>query len=873
VRGGSNWQTYSYQAGEAWRAEDSTVLAVADQQNSQHPDLEDLQTLFASIHEKAVAAGALQSAAIDPALDQEQVRLDQLLTQLRQQETQRPDPVLVANASPSPGPLWTSVPHSPSAEVDPLPQPLPPQQVTHPQPPQIEAPSAVNRERARLEQVLAELRQEKSSTSPPQTAPPLEIPSPVVQRPDPVQPVTPREDGTVILTPSLEQTQPLELLTEPLFTAPPLSDLPSTITDVPETQDQLLQPQPFLGQLGDSDVLPPLRRDTLIPFPETVAILPPEPEVEEETSLSPLQRPMTRLFGFETASSLHQGEVILRIGANTFGNPQDFRTVLFDEDNRGNDIRLGFDVGLTDQLQFSLGAEGKDDTIFANIFAEESGVSFIYQGIPAQLKWRLHEGETLSTAVVLGAQFAANTVPGNSVNQALSTDPASRKLILTTDRSVSNALLAEDSSIYYSRAVPVSYQVTPRIRVHANPQVSVFPDRIPVTNLQGDAASLVDAGVGFDGQTLDYFGTVVGLGLGLDYDVNELFKFSADVTPILSGSNMLARGGDDSLFVPETVFNAGVRWSPNSRLGVNLYLTNRCSPTAASPANLLAQVGGDTGIGLDFLYLPDLLGTYEIEKRDTYPEGASFLSGLSSFPSTTLPLDGVIYEVAYGTNERFTQTARFGVLDDLEIVLYHDSVGNDTFPREGALMGRLALQRDRGRAGVTGALALGLLGFEGTDGATDVALYAELPLGYRARSYNYSLGLIPKLLVPTQASGRGNTLGVTVDGRLNLSQNTQLLGSFTPILSGDNQLRAGKVGERALGLENDVSVSLYSLGVRQLFATENSLYALDLFVGNSAGTYGQQGLLSLPNQENQVGVRLNVMNGTPTNVYQPPGAE
>ncbi|NJK63611.1 MAG: hypothetical protein HC921_13815 [Synechococcaceae cyanobacterium SM2_3_1] len=506
----SHWQTYSYQAGEAWRGESSAVVAASDPKNLQHPDLEDLQALFATIHEKAVAAGALQSAAIDPALNQEQARLDHLLTQLRQQEAERQSPVLVASASPSPDPLWTTVPHSPSAEVDPVVQPLPPQQVTDPQPPQIQAPSAVNRERARLEQVLAELRQEKSPTSPPQAAPPVEISSPVVQRSDPAQPLAPREDGTVILTPSLEQTQPLELLTEPLFTAPPLSDLPSSITDVPETQDQLLQPQPFLGQLGDSDVLPPLRRDTLIPFPETVAILPPEPEVEEDTSLSPLQRPMTSLFGFETASSLHQGEVILKIGANTFGNPQDFRTVLFDQDNRSNDIRLGFDVGLTDQLQFSLGAEGKDDTIFANIFAEESGVSFIYQGIPAQLKWRVHEGETLSTAVVLGAQFAANTVPGRIDNQALSTDPASRKLILTTDRSVSNALLAEDSSIYYSLAVPISYQMTPRIRFHANPQVSVFPDRIPVTNVQGDAASLVDADVGFDGETLDYFGTVVG---------------------------------------------------------------------------------------------------------------------------------------------------------------------------------------------------------------------------------------------------------------------------------------------------------------------------------------------------------------------------
>ncbi|MFQ3583976.1 MAG: hypothetical protein SNJ85_03445 [Cyanobacteriota bacterium] len=739
--------------------------------------------------------------------------------------------------------------------------------------------SLVRREQARLEHLLVGVRQQALSQTSPSTlthrgeADPLPLAGKTLLAQSlPLDHLDQVSDTPppVILTPSLQQNQLPEVLTEPAFSAPPLSDLPSANLNVPEIQDQLLQPQPFLGQLRDQDILPPLRRNTLVPFPELatpVALAETPLTSGEDRYRSPLERPMTRLFGFETATPLKQGELVLSAGGNSFGNPQDFRTVFSDVTNRSNDIRFGLDYGISDQLQFSLGAEGKDDTIFANLVAEDSGVSVIYQGIPAQVKWQVYEGEKLSSALVFSTQFPANTVPGNVINQSLSVNPSSRKVILTLDRNVNNALLAEDSSVYFSLAAPITYQWSPRIRLHANPQVSVFPDRIPVTNLRGNAGELVNAEIGFDGESLKYFGTVVGLGLGLDYDISRVLQFSADVTPILSGTNTLAPGGEDSLFVPKSVWNVGVRWTPNSRLGVNLYLTNRFGPLTASPANLLVQPGGDSGIGLDFVYLPDLIGAYSIAKRDTYPEPSAFLSGLNGFPSTTLPLDGVVYELAYGSKARFTQTARWGVLDDLEIVTYRDTVGNDTFPIEVGLLGRLALVGDRGRPGVTAALSAGALGFEGTDGATDVALYADLPIGYRARSSAYSVGFTPKLLVPTEASGRGNTLGITLDGRWNLSESTQLLGSYTPILSGENQLLSGKIGERAQ--RPDGNVSLYSLGVRQMFQTDHSLYALDLYVGNTAGSYAQQGLLGLPNGENQVGLRLNILNGIPT----PPDAQ
>ncbi len=830
------------------------------------------------------------------AIQVEQERLEQLLADIRQQNV--PAAVISEDPTTQPGKIYSSgLGHTLLAQALPLDQttdsptsPLIPSllpiqlqeptttlaQVLPPPPSPVEttggnssSTSGLEWQRERLDQLLNQVRQQQSRSFEFEAGDPSVGAAETAQQPSSLNQALPISQGQStpteieILSPTLEQNQLPDVLRDPVFSAPPLSDLPSANFNTPEIRDQLLQPQPFLGQLNDQDIVRPLQRHSLVPFP---TLRPPEPVAATpsvDRYLSPLERPMTRLFGFETADPLQRGELVLTAGGNSFGNPQDFRTVLGGDTNRSNDIRVGLDYGITNQLQFSIGAEGKDDTIFANLIGDNTGVSVIYQGIPAQLKWQMFEGERLSSALVLGAQFAANTVPGNSINQALSNSSSSRKIILTTDISVNNALLAEDSSVYYSVAAPITYQWSPRIRLHANPQVSVFPDRIPVSIVRGNSADLADAGIGFDGESLKYLGTIVGLGLGLDYDISPVIQFSADITPILSGSNTLDVGGDDSLFVTRSVWNTGVRWTPNSRLGVNFYYTNRFGPLTASPANILGQPGGDSGVGLDFIYLPDLIGEYTIAQRNTYPEAPSFLSGLNGMPSTTLPLGGVLYELAAGSQDRFTQTVRVGVLDDLELVGYRDVVGNDTFPVELGFLGRLALVGDRGRPGVTAAISAGALGFEGTDGATDVALYGDLALGYRARSEDYSVGVTPKFLVPTEASGRGNTLGVTLDGRWNVGESTQILGSYTPVLEGENQLLSGLVGERSRPLEGNVS--LYTLGVRQLFETDNSLYALDLFVSNASGSYGQQGLLGLPDGQNQVGVRFSVLNGIPGN--------
>lgn len=687
-------------------------------------------------------------------------------------------------------------------------------------------------------------------------------------------PSSPPVEAPVILTPSLKQNQPSNLDQDPRFFAPSIQELPPASQNAPQLSDELVEPESFFGQLNDSEIVPPLSLNSLAPFPELkpaqIALLPPESPSPEDPSLSPLERPATSLFGFETATTLKQKELLVSLGGTSFANRNGLPTLnlddpenpTFDEPGRSNDLRLRFDYGITDRWQLTLGIEGKDDTVIFDLVNPESGLSFVYQGIPLQLKWQAYEGDKVSTAVVLGAQFPYNTVPAGSEVQQLSQDPSSRKIFYSNSLEIEDAILAEDSSTHLSLAVPITYQVSRRGRLHINPQMSIFPDRIPVTNRVGDREDVVEANIGFDGDTLQYFGTVLGLGLGFDYELNPRLTFSGDVTPILSGRNMIADTDNDSLFVSTPVWNVGVKFVPNNRLGFNLYATNRFAPVSGSPANLIAQPGGDSGIAMDFIYLPDLGTNYAITKRKTYPKASAFFSGINTFSTAVLPIGSTSYEIAYGTNGRFAQTTHFGLLDDLELVLNYSSVSrsesNQSASPEAGLFGRLAVIPDRGQTGLAAAIGAGLLTFGGADGSTEVVVYSEFPFSFRSARSSANLMLTPKFIVPNQTTSlTSNLIGITVGTRWTLGESTEFIGEYTPILQGDNQL----VNEP--GQIVDGGSSVYGLGLRKLFETDNSAYALDLYWGNSPGNYGFQGLTALPNGETQLGVRFNVLNGIP----------
>ncbi len=588
-----------------------------------------------------------------------------------------------------------------------------------------------------------------------------------------------------------------------------------------------------------------------------------ESNLNEQKKLTAFERPLFRLFGFETANTLKQSEFIFNISGTTYNTPNDFR--LFEspgsEENRSNDTNIGFTYGISDDIQFSFQLAGKDDAAFANLVRPNSSLQFFNGTSAGQIKWKYYDDESLKAALVVGLEFSSPVALFSRGNRTINfSTPGPRQ---ASDGGGGNQFTATDNSVYFSLALPITYQATNQLSFSLNPQVSFFPSSIPASTISGSTSSLIANNVGFDGSSLqNYYGTVVGLGLGVNYMLTPRLQFAADVTPILSGRNS-AGVTDGSLFIQRVVWNAGLQFAPNNRTALSFYATNRFGPSASSASNLLVQPNGDVGYGFQFSYLPDFADLYKIERREIYSPPSTFLSYLNGLPSTTLPVYSTLYQLSFGTNGRVNPSVRFGLLDDLELAVSFSSNNTKSLPLELSAIARLAIVQDNGENYTfASTLGLGITNLYVSDPLL-VTLYFDIPTSYRLTSA-LTLTATPKLVVPAQFAGQSNILGLTLGGIYNITDTTQIMGEYTPIFSGSNQL----TNVDRFSLDPNASpysgkTNIFNIGVRQLFPSGNSLYAVDLYFTNSSSDYGLQGISAIANGGKQVGIRFSVLNGVP----------
>jgi hypothetical protein len=380
---------------------------------------------------------------------------------------------------------------------------------------------------------------------------------------------------------------------------------------------------------------------------------------------------------------------------------------------------------------------------------------------------------------------------------------------------------------------------------------------LPAAVTNGSSNNLRNAGIGFDGSNLNYYGTVIGLGFGATYQISPQLQLAADFTPIVAGTNNINSGGNNTLFTRQPVWNVGLQYNPDRRSAIKLYATNRFSATAASPANLLTQPGNDWAIGLGGSFVPDFSGRYPVDRRSSYPPVKDLLFSATGYPATTLPVGTIAYGVGVASHGQIAPSVRWGVLDGFEFALSHSNSGRRAMPIETHVMARWGLLPDLGRSGVSGNLDIGLSRIDGTNLELGYSLYASTPLRYRLPGNSVNLELAPKLIIPAQFQGIRPTLGVAIGGSWRVAQNTEIMGQITPILFGDNQLRSDS------SFDFRGRQPVYSLGIRQLFPNGNSTYGLEAYYTNAAGSLGYQSLSALPERDTQLGLRFTVLNGTP----------
>jgi hypothetical protein len=613
------------------------------------------------------------------------------------------------------------------------------------------------------------------------------------------------------------------------------SDLDSIIQPqnwpTPNPESKLVQNQPSTPApaVPSSPLLPP----TMVPRP-------------------PLQDAAYGLLGWETATPIGKDRLLIQFGGSSFNNPKDFRNAT--SPNRSNDAHLDLVYGISNDFQITASLSGKDDTIFQDLVNNGSQIQVISNIIPLQAKWRFYNGDRLQVSTVLGVEFPDPVAAlfFRSGKSILYSQPAA-------NGNGQDSIFVQDTSIVLGLGLPISYQATENLRLHLNPRVGFFPSQLGVTTTTGDPNGIVNGGIGFNGTQLKYHGTVFGIGLGASYSLSPKLQIAADFTPILAGTNSIDRANGNSLLTARPVWNMGLQYTPNDRSTLGLYATNRFSATTSGPSNLLVQPGNDFAVGLNVSYLTGNTGEAPGEKRSTYPNQSAFWAGAGGYPSTTLPSNSILYQLGLGNREQFNLGVRYGLTDDLELAISYNNANRLEMPVETSLMGRWGLVPDRGQEGISGALGLGLLRIEtpGSDTQLGYSLYAETPISYRLPGGKLSVQATPKLIIPAQFQGVPRTLAVSLGADYQIFSNTQLFGSITPSIFGDNQLVTGNT------LAFRGSTPVYNLGMRQLFPSGNSTYGVELYYTNGAGSTGYQSTSALPNGDTQFGLRFSILNGTP----------
>lgn len=382
--------------------------------------------------------------------------------------------------------------------------------------------------------------------------------------------------------------------------------------------------------------------------PETL----PEKELNQgNITFSPLAE---QLLFQPTAKQLGKGEVFFNLDTRTFFFPDLVRGAVDDSDSAVN-FNTGFSWGITDDLQLTLQFQHVDSSSpikqgeFTSERTEDNEAAL-------ELKQRLwnNELETQALSGVLGASWGT------------------RGFMFTRGEEVTEI---NNRDVFVSLALPFTADIGDRWQFNLAPTVAFFRDESAVffRRLPDDDESS--------------FGTVLGLGGGVSYQVNpKLFIFS-DVFLPLTGNNSINR--DSGKPDKAIAYNAGLRYLTNPRLALDLYASN----TFASFAPLSLTADRDfLGLGAKLVFMPDVIKANRRYGDRFLPTTANitFLTtdGFAFFDGGILPSGKSAFHLQNGSQGILT-AMRYGLLKDFEGGIFLDYVSGEVDESEQGISGKI----------------------------------------------------------------------------------------------------------------------------------------------------------------------------------------
>jgi hypothetical protein len=363
-----------------------------------------------------------------------------------------------------------------------------------------------------------------------------------------------------------------------------------------------------------------------------------------------------QLFAQPTAKHLGQGEVLLNLNTRSFFFPDIVGGAVDNNDSAVN-FNTGFSWGIRDDLQLTLQFQHVDSS------------SPIKQG-----EFTSERTEDNEAAVELKKSLWNNQAETQALSGVLAASWGTRGFKFTRGQEETEI---NNRDIFVSLAFPFTADIGDRWQFNLAPTVAFFKDESAVfyQRLPNDEESS--------------FGTVLGLGGAVSYQVSsKLFIFS-DVFVPLTGNNTINR--DSSKPDKAIAYNAGIRYLANPRLALDLYATN----TAASFAPLSLTADRDfMGLGANLVFMPDVFSANRRYSDRFLPTTANltFLTtdGLAFFDGGTIP-SGQFALNLQGGSQGILTAIRYGFLKDFEGGIFLDYVSGEVDESEQGISGKVRL--------------------------------------------------------------------------------------------------------------------------------------------------------------------------------------
>jgi hypothetical protein len=383
-----------------------------------------------------------------------------------------------------------------------------------------------------------------------------------------------------------------------------------------------------------------------------------------EISLSPLG---DLLFSQPTAQQLNSGVVIFNLDTRSFFFPNLVRGAVDNSDSAVN-FNTGFTWGISDELQLTLQFQHVDSS------------SPVKQG-----DFVSERTEDNEAALELKQHIWQNQSGNSSLSGVVAASWGTRGFKFTQAGTVAEI---NNRDVFVSLAAPFTTDLSDRWQLSLIPTLAFFKDESAVFfhRLPNDQAN---------------FGTMLGLGAGVNYRLNDQLSLVSDVFLPLIGNNSINRdsGAPDRAIA----YNAGLRYLKNSQLAVDLYATN----TFASFAPLSLTADRDfLGLGANIRFMPDAFpgnrqaGVQDNTTNQVHQPEALTTDGTAFFDGGTLPSGKLTISLQEGS-QGILAAVRYGFLKDFEGGIFLDYVSGEVDESEQGIGAKIRFLNQQEDAPIT----------------------------------------------------------------------------------------------------------------------------------------------------------------------------